>query len=127
MSKSSKTRIAEISFEDDTFIRVSIADGAEQTIADAHDNQNVAFELAGHKRRPLLVDIRGAKPLQPEVRREYRGAVIAERFTHLALLVHASPVGIMMGNIYMKIAKTVIPIQIFTDEAKALQWIRRQK
>ena len=39
----------------------------------------------------------------------------------LALLIDASPLGRMMGNVYLRIARPGVPTQLFADEAQAVE------
>ena len=104
---------------------VRIHMGARQSMTDASENLATAvFEAAG-RRRPLLVDIRGAQPLAADVRRQYSGQKVTDAFSALALLVEASPLGRTMGNVYLSLARLAIPTQLFTGEAQALEWLTR--
>ena len=78
-------------------------------------------------KKPLLVDIRVARPLAPEVRHYYTGEQLDSSFAAFGLLVRGSPVGQMMGNFYLKVARPNIPARIFSDEPKALTWLRARK
>ena len=97
-----------------------------QTVDDARANLEACAQLATPDRKPLLSDIRQAKPLMPEVRRVYMGASL-ESFAAMALLVRATPLGRTMGNIYLKIARPAIPTKLFAQESKALGWLRAAK
>ena len=77
----------------------------------------------GGTRRPLLIDIRTAQPLDADARHHYSGQTLVERFSALALLIDASPFGRMMGNVYLRIARPGIPTQLFADEAQAVEWL----
>jgi hypothetical protein len=69
------------------------------------------------------VDIREAVPLAADVRRYYSGPVL-QSFSALALLIHASPLGRMIGNVYLRVANTAIPTRLFTNEDSAIEWLR---
>jgi hypothetical protein len=75
------------------------------------------------ERRPLLIDIRKAQPLEADARHHYSGQTLVERFSALALLIDGSPFGRMMGNVYLRIARPGIPTQLFADEERALDWL----
>src|SRR5262252_2940960 len=94
-----------------------------QTIEDARENLDACARLAAPDRKPLLSDIRQAKPLMPEVRRVYMGESLVA-FAAMAMLVRITPLGRAMGNVYLKIARPGIPTKLFTDESKALSWLR---
>ena len=97
-----------------------------QTVDDARDNLDACARLAAPDRKPLLSDIRQAKPLLPEVRRVYMGERLIE-FAAMAMLVPSSPLGRAMANVYLKIARPAIPTQLFAQETKALAWLRAAK
>ena len=102
---------------------VRINDGAEQTLDAARENLAAAVSETGGTRRPLLIDIRTAKPLGADARHHYSGQTLVDRFSALALLVEASPFGRMMGNVYLRVARPGIPTQLFSDETQALEWL----
>lgn len=118
-----ETKTAVIELEPDGVLVVRIADGARQTLADAEQNLGAALIERGGKRRPLLIDIRRALPLEAEVRHFYSGKVLVSGFTALALLVDASPLGRMMGNVYFRVARPGIPTRLFIDGADARAWL----
>jgi hypothetical protein len=103
-------------------LTVRIRTGAHQSLADAEQNLGAALDERGGQRRPLLIDIREARPLEAEVRHYYSGQVL-DGFSALALLVDASPLGRMMGNVYFRVARPGIPTQLFTEPTKAHDWL----
>jgi hypothetical protein len=118
-----ETRTALIALNDDGLLIVRIHDGAHQSLEDARENLAAAVTETRGRRRPLLIDIRTAKPLDADARHHYSGQTLVERFSALALLVEASPFGRMMGNVYLRVARPGIPTQLFADEARALEWL----
>jgi hypothetical protein len=118
------TRTARIGLNEEGVLIVRINDGAYQSLADAKENLAVAVsETRGH-RRPLLVDIRTARPLDADARHHYSGQTLVERFSALAMLIAGSPLGRMMGNVYLRVAQPGIPTQLFSDEAQAMEWLK---
>jgi hypothetical protein len=117
------TNTARIDLTEQGLVIVRINDGAFQTLDDAKENLALAVSETNGKRRPLLIDIRRAKPLDADARHHYSGQTLVERFSALALLVEASPFGRMMGNVYLRIARPGIPTQLFSDEVLAIEWL----
>ena len=115
--------MAEIVLTDDGLVVARVFPGVKQSVDDALANLAAAVEARGGLRRPILVDIAAAEPLEPEVRRCYAGEILSS-FTALAMLVEASPFGRMIGNIYLQIAGPRIPAKLFADETRALVWLR---
>jgi hypothetical protein len=116
------TRTARIGLEGGLVI-VRIRTGAHQSLQDAVENLAAALEATEGERRPLLIDIRSAQPLDADARHHYSGQKLVEGFSALALLVGASPLGRMLGNVYLRIARPGIPTQLFTDEERAIEWL----
>jgi hypothetical protein len=118
-----ETKTARIGLTDEGLLIVRINDGAHQSLADARENLAVAVSETGGTRRPILIDIRTAQPLDADARHHYSGQTLVDRFSALALLVDASPFGRMMGNVYLRIARPGIPTQMFAEEARAIEWL----
>lgn len=104
--------------------------GIQQTLEDAQENVAKALEVAGGPHKyPLLVDITKTAPLVSEVRHYYAGGVLSDNFTALGLLVEASPMGRMMGDVFFRMVETanagrdVGPAKVFEDEASAIEWL----
>jgi hypothetical protein len=120
-----ETKTARIGLSESGLLIVRIRDGAHQTLADARENLATAVAETVNRRRPLLIDIRGARPLDADVRHHYSGQTLVDSFSALALLVETSPLGRMMGNVYLRIARPGIPTQLFAEEARAIEWLDR--
>jgi hypothetical protein len=118
------TRTAEIFLLEERFVVTRIRAGAAQSPADASENLVRTVEACGKMPRPLLVDISRSLPLEPEARHFYTGSILAQSFLALGLLVEASPLGRMMGNVYLRIARPGIPTRLFAEEEPALAWLR---
>ena len=119
-----RTRTAEIVLHDQWCVLATIDANARQTVDDARENLAATATLAGDGRRPLLVDISRAAPLDPEVRHFYTGTQLVAAFHALGLLVEATPFGHVMGNIYLRVARPGIPTRLFVDRTKAFAWLR---
>ena len=118
-----ETKTAQIALDDQGLLIVRIRDGAHQSLADAKENLALAVSETQGRRRPLLIDIRKAQPLEADARHHYSGQTLVERFSALALLIEGTPFGRMMGNVYLRIARPGIPTQLFSDEVRALEWL----
>src|SRR5688572_23154808 len=118
------TPTARIDLDDQGLVIVRINDGARQSLANAEENLALAVSETRGTRRPLLIDIRTAQPLDADARHHYSGQTLVDRFSALALLVEASPLGRMLGNVYLRIARPGIPTQLFSEEAPAVQWLK---
>jgi len=117
------TETALVELGPDGVLSVHIRTGAAQSIANARENLSAALEMGAGQRRPLLVDISEALPLDAEVRHYYSGQVLVDGFTALAMVIHASPLGRMMGNVYLRVARPGIPTRLFHEHGDARAWL----
>jgi hypothetical protein len=122
-----ETKTARIALNDEGLLIVRIKDGAHQSLADAKENLALAVSETRGERRPLLIDIRSAQPLEADARHHYSGQTLVERFSALALLIESNPFGRMMGNVYLRIARPGIPTQLFSEETLALEWLHAHR
>lgn len=106
-------------------VTVRILPEVLQSLDDARANIEACFCVASNRRSRLLVDIRQAALITAEVRHFYSGENLTQWFSALGLLVDASPVGRVMGNLYIRIARPGLPTRIFTDEDTAMIWLRK--
>jgi len=118
-----ETSTALIALSTDGVVTVRIRDGAYQALADAKENLSAAVAETSGLRRPLLIDIRTAQPLDADARHHYSGQTLVEHFSALALLIDSRPLGRMMGNVYLRVARPGIPTQLFADEPRAREWL----
>ena len=72
---------------------------------------------------PLWVDMKGIKSMTREAR-AYLASVGATLVTAAALITGSS-VNRTLGNIFLKIDKPPVPLRLFTDEKKAMEWVRQ--
>jgi hypothetical protein len=118
-----ETETAFVELGSDGVLSVRIRTAAAQSLVNARENLSAALEMGAGKRRPLLVDISEALPLEAEVRHYYSGQVLVDGFTALAMVIHASPVGRMMGNVYLRVARPGIPTKLFAESSMARAWL----
>jgi len=119
-----ETKTGRVALGADGVVTVSIEPTAKQTLDNAKENLAAALATRDGQRRPLLIDVRGGQPLDADVRHYYSGQVLIDGFTALGLLVDASPLGLMMGNVYFRVARPGIPTRLFTNPDEANGWLR---
>src|SRR5262245_46478107 len=117
-----ETRTALIHLADYGIVIERIKKDADQSVDDGRENLAAAITETGGLRRPLLIDIRAARPLSDEARQYYSGPMVVDNFSALGLLVDAGPFGRMMGNLYFRVAKLGIATQLFATEGEAIAW-----
>jgi hypothetical protein len=117
-----RTGKAEVWLRDEGIVHVRVFPHARQSVADAEQNLEAARSLCGGQRRPVLVDITGCEPLEPQVRRCYTGDAL-KPFSAIAMLVDATTFGRMIGNIYLQIATAGVPTRLFQGERESVAWL----
>ena len=118
-----ETRTALIHLADFGIVIARIKKDVLQSLDDATNNLAAAVLETGGQRRPLLIDIREAIPLEDDVRRQYSGPTVVEHFSALGLLVDDGPFGRMMGNLYFRVADLGIATRLFDSEGEAIAWL----
>ena len=118
-----ETRTAFIHLADCGIVIARIKKDVLQSLDDATNNLAAAVLETGGQRRPLLIDIRAAIPLEDDVRRQYSGQMVVDHFSALGLLVDDGPFGRMMGNLYFRVADLEIATRLFDSEGEAIAWL----
>jgi hypothetical protein len=95
-----------------------------QNLEDARVNLEACRRLTGEARVPLLLDIRDTGTLTREARELYAGETGAREICALAF-VGDSAFTRVVGNLFIRLAKTRYPVRLFTDERQASKWLRR--
>ena len=114
------SRVSKIWLGEDGIIHIVILPNAELSQADAKANVVAVDQISQGKKQPLLVDIRQAKAMDREVRREFASAT---NVTATALLI-ASPVSRVIGNFFIGLNEAAVPVRLFTSEAEAVEWLK---
>ena len=79
-------------------------------------------EYCREKNRPMLVELTNIKSTSKESRGIYSSPDTASICRAAALLV-GNPVSQIMGNFYLGINKPAMPVKMFTDPDKAMEWL----
>lgn len=106
----------------DGIARITYKTGAIVTEDVARKTVAEVVALTSGKRIVLLADIRRMKSISREARVVYGNATDA--YAALALLA-GSPMTQLIANFFIGPSHPKVPTQMFTDEQKALTWLRR--
>lgn len=87
---------------------------------EAEENMAVFFP---RRSGPVLADIRTISSVNREAREIYRAQ--SGETTAVALVV-GSPLSRAIGNFFIGLSRLPYPVRLFTDEVKALEWVRAQ-
>jgi hypothetical protein len=118
-----ETRTALIYLLDPGIVMVRIKKELLQTLDDGEKNLSAAIRETGEQRRPLLIDLRQAMPLDDDIRRQYSGPRVVDNFSALGLVVDDGPFGRLMANLYLRVANLEIATRLFATEGEAIAWL----
>ncbi len=94
-----------------------------QTVEEAKKTMEELRMITGGKKNCLLSDSTDSTPLNKEMR-DYAAKVIPEIAKAIAI-ISRSAVGKMVANLFFSIKKQPYPVQIFTDEREAKEWLKQ--
>jgi hypothetical protein len=80
-------------------------------------------EYCRDMKRPILVDIRNIKSVSKESRSIYSSEETGKCLSAAALLI-GNPVSRIMGNFYLGLNKTIMPVRMFTSVEEATDWLK---
>lgn len=118
------TRTSHYRLRPDGIIVQEIHRSDTQTLADARENIRTFNTLAADQKRPCLVDMRVPYQMDRGVREYYASPEATEWVTAIAMVVR-SPVTRIIGNLFLAMNRTDVPVRMFTDEAGAVAWLNR--
>ena len=81
------------------------------------------WDVAGHRRRPVLVDMRRVRSIDRAARVHYVSPESALRTLAVGILV-GSPLSRVVGNFFIGLNKAPIPTRLFSAEPEALRWLQ---
>jgi len=115
------TRTSTIWLEDG-MLRVLVQAGITESLETARVNLDVLKKLAGDVKRPMLVDIRGAKGIERRARQLYGSRATEVVLAATAMLVK-SGISRAVGNFLLGVMRPGFPCRLFTSEPAALAWL----
>ena len=117
------TKKEHLFLKDTGILHVVALDGAYLEYEDGLEIIEAVAQIAQAKRLPVMVDIRKAKGASHACRKLFQGEELAKYQSAAALIVD-SPISYLVGNFFIGLNKTPFPLQIFTNEDKALDWLQ---
>lgn len=119
-----KTSQGEVWMDKDGVLYQDYPPGTEITLEDSLDELRAyRANFCKAVRRPIIVDISNVKTVSKEARNIYSSNETAEILSAAALIV-SNPVSRIMGNFYMGINKTIMPVRMFSTTMDAKNWLK---
>ncbi len=95
-----------------------------RTIAIMEDYISFIKKITGNKKVFILTDMSAATPMDKETR-AYSAIHLPELYSAMAI-VSETPLGQLIGNIFIQLESQPYPLKIFTDQQEALTWLQQQ-
>jgi len=119
-----KTSQGEVWMDEDGVLYQDYPPGTEIKIEDSLGELNIyRSTFCKEVKRPIIVDISNIKSVSKESRDIYSSEETAGILSAAALIV-SNPVSRIMGNFYMGINKTRMPVRMFAKRNEAKTWLK---
>lgn len=121
MAKETLLQTMWLGFGEDNILRMRILEGVTIDLQQAKLMNEAMLRLAGEGPFPVLIDARATYSWDKDAQ-EY----IAQNSTFrlATAVITNNPVTRLLSNSYVKIFKPTYPLRIFSDEEKAVAWLK---
>lgn len=93
-------------------------------IADAIENSAIVKEISDGKIYPMLVNLKEIKSITKEARDHFSMQGRTPGITAIGLLIN-SPASTIIGNFFLGLNRSIVPVKLFTKEEKAVAWLKQ--
>ncbi len=121
MAKETLLQTMYMSFGEDKILRVRILEGVTIDLKQAKLMNECMIRLAETDRFPVLIDARASYNWEKDAQ-EYNAT--HSDFRLATAVMTNNPVSRLLTNTYVKIFKPNYPVKIFSDEEKAVLWLK---
>lgn len=111
-------------WKDDRGFICSVPKKATRTLENTKADYEYIKRILGNKKIFLVSDISESQPTDKEVR-DFIAAEIPNRFYAIAFISN-SALSRLIANIFFRLKPQKIPMKLFSDENKAVEWILLQ-
>ncbi|MBN1850850.1 MAG: hypothetical protein JW932_19945 [Deltaproteobacteria bacterium] len=123
VSEKIRVRIAEIQLCEDNLIHIDILPKAEMVLEDSHEIYDTVMKISDGKLYPLLIDCRSIVSMERDARKRFSNEDVVSA---VALLVE-TPLSKIIGNFFVGLNKTTVPLKLFSSKTNALEWLEEFK
>ncbi len=117
-----ETRNSKVWLEDG-IIRQTLKPQVEVKLAEMKEIVAARKKAGQNKKRPYFNDISNIKSINREARNYGTSEEVAKTISAMALFVK-TPLSSMIGNFFLGLNKPPYPTKLFTNEKKALEWLK---
>jgi hypothetical protein len=98
---------------------------AEVNLEDAKENTRIIEEYYYGKKFPLFVDGRNVKSISKEAR-DHFSLKGRESVINCFAMIVSSPLSRIIASFFIGINRPTVPVKMFDDEKKAVEWLKKQ-
>ncbi len=122
-NQAARTRTMTMVMREDGMLHGIALPDSQQSVEDARANVACSLRLSGGRRVPLLLDIRKTGTLTREARMFYASEEGATAALAVAMVADSAFTRVV-GNLFMRLAKTNYPVRIFSSSDEGFNWLR---
>jgi len=122
-NESRRCEVGEVGVRSDGILEYRYADGVEVDRAMASEMVALATELTVEP-LPSLVHLGRVKGVRRDARVFFAESEENRAVTSRVALLTSSPVGTIVGNMFLGLNKPLFPTRLFTSEDKAIAWLK---
>ena len=119
-----KTSYGEVWMDEDGVLYHDYSPGTVLKLEDSLEELKIyRTTFCKEEKRPIIVDLSNIKTVSKESRDIYSSQEMGDTISAAALIV-SNPVNRIMGNFYMGINKTKMPVRMFSGTRDAKNWLK---
>ena len=119
-----KTSHGEVWMDEEGILYQDYSPGTELKLEDSLEELNIyRTTFCKEEKRPIIVDLSNIKTVSKESRNIYSSEEMGDTISAAALIV-SNPVNRIIGNFYMGINKTKMPVRMFSGTRDAKNWLK---
>ena len=122
--KKISTKKGEAYIDEQGILIQTYRENTDLTLEDAKADFKSYLSLCDQCKLPVLIEMENVKSVEREARAYYSSKEATNYITAAALLI-TNPVNRIIGNFYMGLNKTAFPFRLFTENKKAIQWLKQ--
>lgn len=122
MAKEAVLQTVWLGLGEDGILRIRILENATITFEQAKLQEQTIHRLIGDSRVPVLIDAR--EPYSWEKEAQQYIADHAASYRIATAVITNNPVSRLITNTYVSIFKPSYPVKLFTEESKAIEWLK---
>jgi hypothetical protein len=111
-------------YGNDGICYTTVNPNAVVNLEDAQQNSEAIKKISGKEVYPLLVNLTEINSISKEARDHFSMRGRTPGVKAIGMLIK-SPVSRIIGNFFLGLNKPTVPTQLFTDETKAIAWLKQ--